>query len=76
MTVADAMLEVFSRYGIPSEVLTDNGSCFVGKLTKQLFSALGTKAINISPYHPQSNGMLERWHRVLKTVLTKAGDYK
>ena len=45
----------------------------MGKLTQQLFTALGVKAM---PYHPQSNGMLERWHRVLKTVLTKAGNYK
>ena len=33
-SVADAMIEVFSRYGIPIEALTDNGTCFVGKLTQ------------------------------------------
>ena len=76
VTVANAMLTIFSRYGIPAEVLTDNGSCFVAKLTQQLFSTLGVKAIHISPYHPQTNGMLERWHRVMKTVITKSGDYK
>ena len=76
ITVADAMLEIFSRYGIPAEVLTDNGSCFVAKVTQQLLSALNIKALKISPYHPESNGMLERWHRVLKTILTKSGDHK
>ena len=32
-TVAESMLEVFSRMGIPKEILTDQGSVFVGKLT-------------------------------------------
>lgn len=70
-TVTDAMVATFSRFGIPEEVLTDNGSVFVAKLTQFLLKALGVRHIKISPYHPQSNSMLERWHRVLKTIITK-----
>ena len=54
----------FSRIGIPSELLTDQGSVFMGKLTSQLFEKLGIKQIETSPYHPQTDGTLERWPRV------------
>lgn len=71
--VADAMISIFARFGVPDEVLTDNRSCFIGRLTQQLLKTLGVKGIRISPYHPQSNGMLERWHRLLKTAVSKLG---
>jgi hypothetical protein len=75
-TVADGILSVFTRFGIPEEVLTDNGTVFVGNLTQHLLKVLGVKHIHISPYHPQTNGMLERWHRVFKTIVSKLTDEK
>jgi len=73
-TVCEALITVFSQFGIPEEILTDNGSNFVSKLTETLLQALGIRHLKTSPYHPQTNGMIERWHRVLKTTLKKAGD--
>ena len=53
-TVTEAMLEIFSRIGVPSEILTDQGTVFVGKLTSQLCGRLGVGQIKTSPYHPHS----------------------
>lgn len=70
-TVATALLEIISRYGIPEEILTDNGSVFTGKVMKSLFETLEIESIRTTPYHPQSNRMLERFHRTLKSILSK-----
>ncbi len=69
--VAKGMLEVFfSRTGIPLEVevLTDQGSQFVGSLSKQLHDNLGINKIKTSPYHPETNGILERMPGTLGSV--------
>ena len=70
-TTADKLVETFARYGIPQEILSDNGSNFVAGLTEELLRRLKCFHIKSSPYHPQSNGMVERLHHVLKTVLEK-----
>ncbi len=66
-SVAEGLREIFSRTGIPSQILTDQGSVF----TQQLCSLLDIKHIKSSPYHPESNGCLVRWHATLKSVLRK-----
>ena len=73
ITVLEAMVDVFSRYGIPSEILTDQGSVFTSKLTKQLNQSFGIHHVKTSPYHPQSDGALERWHACLKGMLKRTG---
>lgn len=70
-TVSDALLQIFSRYGVPQEILSDNGTPFTAKYTQTLMKALDITTIWTSPYHPQTNSMLERWHRTLKTILSK-----
>ena len=72
-TVLEAMIDIFSRYGIPSEILTDQGSVFTSRLTKQMNKSFGIHHIKTSPYHPQSDGALERWHACLKGMLKKTG---
>ena len=71
-SVLEAMLEVFSRHGIPESILTDQGSVFMSKLTKSVCNTLGIEQIRTSPYHPQSDGALERWHACLKGMLKKS----
>ena len=71
-TVLDAMLEIFSRHGLPKTILTDQGSVFISKLTSKLWETLGIHRVRTSPYHPQSDGALERWHACLKGMLKKS----
>ena len=56
MPVAKAMVDVFSRIGIPYAMLTDQGSVFMGRLTKELCGQLNIDHLRISPYHPQMDG--------------------
>jgi transposase InsO family protein len=63
------------RYGVPRQLLSDNGSCFTGRLWgtevdfERRIKALGVQPITSRPYHPQTLGKLERFHRTLKEWL-------
>lgn len=72
--VVEAFIQVFTRYGISQEILTDNGEVFTSKWTQALFRTLDIASIRTSPCHPQSNGMVERFYRTLKTVISKLED--
>ena len=72
ITVLDAMFEFFSCFGIPKVLLSDQGSVFTSHLTKLMCQQLQIKKIQTSPYHPQSDGALERWHACLKGMLKRS----
>ncbi len=69
--IAQALLQLFSRVGIPQEVLTDQGTAFLSKTLKQVYSLLGIKGIRTTPYHPQTDGLVERYNQTLKSMLRK-----
>ena len=71
-SVLEAMMEIFSRYGIPKELLTDQGSVFTSRLTRHMCKTFEVHKIQTSPYHPQTDGALERWHACLKGMLKRA----
>ena len=54
--IADALIQYFSKVGIPDEIVTDQGSNFMSKLIAQLYEQLGINKIKTSIYHPQANG--------------------
>ncbi|CAM5159789.1 unnamed protein product [Eretmochelys imbricata] len=68
-TVADALLTIFSRVGFPKEVLTDQGSNFMSALLRCLWEKCGVQHNWASAYHPQSNGLVERFNGTLKMML-------
>ena len=70
--VATGMLEIFARTGIPLQLLTDQGSQFLGKLVSHLCKDLSIEQVKTAPYHPETNGVVERMHGTLKPMLTKA----
>ena len=70
-SVADGLVEMFSRYGIPAELLSDQGPNFMAELMKELLPRLGIKKLDTSCYHPQANGLVERFHATLKSMLRK-----
>ena len=69
--IARTLLQLFSRVGLPEEVLTDQGTAFLSKTLKQMYSLLGIKSIRTTPYHPQTDGLVERYNRTLKSMLRK-----
>lgn len=73
-TVQGHMEHVFGRYGLPLRINTDNGSPWgVPKQPQGSLSSLaiwlirlGIRVTYSAPYHPQTNGKIERFHRALK----------
>ena len=63
------MMSLFSRVGVPKEVLTDQGTNFTLRLLGKLYQLLGVKAIRTSPYHPQTDGLVEKFKGMLKAML-------
>ena len=70
--VAEKLVELFARVGIPREILTDQGSNFMSQLLVELYRLLHVKPIRTSPYHPQTDGLVERFNQTLKSMLRKA----
>ncbi|KAG5277592.1 hypothetical protein AALO_G00119390, partial [Alosa alosa] len=70
-SVARALLQLISRVGIPHEILTDQGTAFLSKTLRQVYSLLGIKGIRTTPYHPQTDGLVERYNQTLKATLKK-----
>ncbi len=68
-TVIKAFLDYISRFGIPLQITTDQGSQFESNLFGELNKLLGSQRIRTTGYHPQSNGLVERFHRHLKSAL-------
>ncbi len=71
-SVQESLEEVFKRYGLPWQMTMDNGGPWGGhalgeytKLSVWLMK-LGIKVSHSRPYHPQTQGKLERFHRTLK----------
>lgn len=73
-TVAEALLEIFSRLGIPQEILSDQGAQFVSNLMKEVCRLLQIKGITTTPYHPMCNGMVERFNATLKKTLIRLSE--
>nr|XP_032829389.1 uncharacterized protein LOC116953358 [Petromyzon marinus] len=55
----------------PERLLTDQGKTFSLKLLKEVCDLLGTKKVRTSPYHPQTDEMVERLHRTLTSMLSQ-----
>lgn len=69
-TVAKAFVEGWiAHYGTPLTITTDQGAQFESALFSSLSSYVGTGRTRTAPYHPQSNGLVERFHRALKAAL-------
>ena len=76
--VADAFLKAMRVYGVPSEVLTDNGKQFTGRFTKprpaEVLVRAGLPGERITtrltkPHSPTTTGKIERWHQTLRREL-------
>jgi hypothetical protein len=66
VAVAKAFVEeVVLKFGIPQNILTDQGSNFMSDIFINVYKLLKIKKVKCTAYHPQSNGVLERTHQVL-----------
>ena len=54
-------------------IISDNGPQFIAKDFKEFIRISGMTHVRTSPYYPQSNGKLERWHKTLKGECVRPG---
>lgn len=64
-----AITEFISVFGIPKVIQTDQGSNFTSRLFSQVLKQLDVSHNMSTAYHPQSQGALERFHQLLKSLL-------
>ena len=73
---ADTITKAFIRHYLPRHmcpqfILSDNGTEFKNQILNKVMRDLGIERIFSAPYHPQSNGKLETFHKFLKPTLKK-----
>ena len=54
--------------GVKPRIISDNGPQFIARDFRLFIRICGMTHVRTSPYYPQSNGKLERWHKTLKTT--------
>ncbi|CAF1433061.1 unnamed protein product [Rotaria sp. Silwood1] len=74
-STAKSFVEQFIfKFGIPRRLITDQGVHFNNELIKNLTALLGTHHIQTSAYHPQANGLVERFNATFHPQLSKLYD--
>ena len=58
-----------ARFGVPLQMTSDRGRQFISSLWSEMARSLGTQLHRTTSYHPQANGMVERFHLSLKASL-------
>ena len=70
-TVAEKLVnEVFMQFSIPEQLHSDQGRQFESKLIAKICHLLNIEKTRTTPYHPQSDGLVERFNRTLLDMLS------
>ena len=70
-TVVNHLVQYFTHFGLPKRIQSDNGSNFTSKHFKEWVRTFGIEHKTSTPYHPESQGVVERFHQTLKSILRK-----
>ena len=71
-TVARALVEnVIVRYGAQIQILSDQGTNFDGQVFREVCRLLNVDKLRTSSYRPSTNGMIEKFHRTLNSMIEK-----
>jgi len=71
ISVAEGLMSMFSRVGIPDEIQSDQGSQFTSGMMNEYCRLLSVHQVINSPYHAMVNGAIERFNGTLKPMLKK-----
>lgn len=70
-TTAKIFVEkIICRYSAPAQLLTDRGTNYMSELIQQVCQFFDTKKLSTSPYHPQTDGLVERFNKTMCTMLS------
>eukprot|EP00096_Caligus_rogercresseyi_P015395 TRINITY_DN783_c0_g1_i10.p1 TRINITY_DN783_c0_g1~~TRINITY_DN783_c0_g1_i10.p1 ORF type:complete len:755 (+),score=-63.82 TRINITY_DN783_c0_g1_i10:668-2932(+) len=64
---------VFSRFGLPSNIVSDNATCFTSEEFNKFITINKIKLTNSAPYHPSTNGQAENAVKIFKNFLKTCG---
>ena len=76
-TIANAFIEhVITKYGAPKKLLSDRGTNFLSELMKEVYKWFSVKKLNTTAYHPEANGLVERFNQTIMNILNTLCDYE
>lgn len=70
-SIAEALLGVFTRVGLPQEILSNRGTQFTSQLMNEVCRLINVKQAFTAPCHPMSNGLNEKFIAIFKKMLKK-----
>ena len=68
--------EVILKYGTPKCILTDNGTHFTASMMSELFKKIGVTHLYSTPYHPMTNGQIERYNATMDSKIAALSNEK
>ena len=74
VTIGSTLFEVCTTFGFPKTIQSDNGTEFVNKVLKHLFTEANIDHRLVTPYHPRANGIAERSVQTTVTAIKKLLD--
>ena len=74
--VAETMVDMFSRLGVPEEILSNQGAQFMSEVMQEVSRMLSVKRLVSTPYHPICNGLCEKFNGTLKRMLKRLCENK
>ena len=76
-TIAKLLYQGYiSIFGTPTRLLSDRGASFMSSVIEEMCKILGIKQLWTMPYHPQTNGLVERLHQMIMHIIGKLGEDK
>jgi transposase InsO family protein len=63
--------DIITRFGCPKILMSDQGTPFINKTIEALTEEFAVHRQKSTPYHPQKNGTIEAFNKILETTLTK-----
>jgi transposase InsO family protein len=63
--------EIVTHFGVPREIVTNQGTQFTSNLVKDLTEQYMIQHQKSPPYHPQANGQVESTNKLIEDILTK-----
>ena len=69
--VANHFKLIFSEYGWPDTLVSDNGPCYSAEVFTNCMQEYSINHITSSPHYPQSNGLAEKFVQIVKNLLYK-----
>ena len=70
-TVAEVLVDIYSRLGVLEEILGDQGTQFISDCIKEVCRLLGVTQSTTTPYHPMCNGLVEKFNGTLKKIMKR-----